>query len=114
MEIAAAIPSQYKVRRGEGKYIFKRALRGLVPDEVLDRPKMGFSIPIDRWFRGELRSVGEAKLLASDSFVSTLFEVAPIRRWWDEHQRGIRDHSYTLWALLMLESWGRRFGGRLR
>ena len=114
MEVAAAIPSEYKVRRGEGKYIFKRALRGLVPDEVLDRPKMGFSIPIDRWFRGELRPVVEARLLTPDAFVGTLFERAPLRRWWDEHQRGVRDHSYTLWALLMLESWGRRFGGRLR
>jgi asparagine synthase (glutamine-hydrolysing) len=109
MEYAAAIPADLKLRGGEGKYIFKRALRGLVPDEVLDRRKMGFSVPLDRWFRNGLRRPFEDRVLASDAFTATLFEQSAIKRWWGEHQLGVRDHSYALWALLVLEHWGRRF-----
>jgi asparagine synthase (glutamine-hydrolysing) len=109
LETAASIPSDLKLRGGEGKYIFKRALRGLVPDEVLTRKKMGFSVPLARWFRQDLRAPFEERVLARDAYVASLFDPAPIRRWWSEHQSGLRDHSYPLWALLALEHWGRRF-----
>ncbi len=113
LETAAAIPAALKLHGGEGKYIFKRALRGLVPDEVLTRRKMGFSVPLARWFRGELRAPFEERVLARDAYVATLFDPAPIRRWWGEHQSGVRDHAYPLWSLLALEHWGRRFQGGL-
>ena len=93
VEHAATIPPELKLRGGEGKYIFKRALRGLVPDEVLTRPKMGFSVPLDRWFRGDLREPFERRVLGAGSFSESLFQPAAIRCWWDEHQRGARDHS---------------------
>jgi len=109
VEHVAAIPADLKIHKGTGKYIFKRALEGLVPDEVLTRRKMGFSVPLDLWFRGELRAPFEERVLAPGSFVESLFEPAAVRALWDEHQRGSRDRSYPLWGLLVLEHWGRRF-----
>jgi asparagine synthase (glutamine-hydrolysing) len=111
VEHAAAIPAAMKLKHGEGKYIFKRALRGLLPEEVLARPKMGFGVPLDRWFRGDLKRPFEERVLAPGSYLESHFEPAAIRALWNEHQSGARDHSYGLWALLTLEHWGRRFGG---
>ncbi len=113
MEYAASIPACWKLHEGEGKYVFKKALEGVVPDEILRRPKMGFSIPLARWLRQDLRPAFESQVLREDSYLSSFFHPEPIRRWWLEHLRGQRDHSYALFALLMLEAWGRRFlGGR--
>jgi asparagine synthase (glutamine-hydrolysing) len=109
MEYAARIPAHYKLRNGEGKYIFKRALRGLLPAEVMNRHKMGFSIPLAQWFRGELKGMFEERVLTSKAFVGQLFDPVPIQQWWNQHQRGTRDFSAHLWALLVLESWGKRF-----
>ncbi len=109
MEHVARIPSHYKLRAGEGKYIFKQALHGLVPHEILYRPKMGFSIPLAQWLRRELKAVFEARVFAREAFVADWLEVGAIRLWWQQHQRGTRDYAQHLWAVLMLESWGRRF-----
>ncbi len=109
MEFAASIPAHYKLRRGEGKYIFKKALAEVVPPEILNRPKMGFSVPLARWFRGDLKGVFEERVFSHHGFIGDLFDVSPIRRWWAQHQRGIRDYSTHLWALLVLECWGERF-----
>ena len=108
LEYAAGIPACWKLHGSEGKHIFKKALRTVLPGEVLDRPKMGFTIPLARWLRNELRPVFEASVLRPDSFLSGMFDPVPIRRWWGQHLRGQRDHSNTLYALLVLEAWGRR------
>ncbi|MBI5855787.1 MAG: amidotransferase 1, exosortase A system-associated [Nitrospirae bacterium] len=109
MELAARIPSRFKLRHGEGKYILKQVLRDLVPAEAMNRPKMGFSIPLAQWFRGDLKSPFEERMFAKQSFVSEIMDTEAIRGWWALHQRGLRDYAYHLWALLVLESWGRRF-----
>lgn len=109
MEHAARIPAHYKLRNGEGKYIFKQALRELVPREILYRPKMGFSIPLAQWLRHDLKSVFEERVFARDAFVSAWLEPSALRRWWQQHQRGTRDYAYPLWAVLMLECWARKF-----
>jgi len=109
MEHAAGIPAGDKLRGGEGKYILKQALAGLLPEAVLHRPKMGFAIPLAGWLRGELKEAFEDAVLAPDAFLAGLCDPAPIRRWWSQHQRGTRDYAYHLWALLVLERWGRRF-----
>lgn len=111
MEYAAGIPARYKLRRGEGKHLFKQALAGIVPSEILNRPKMGFSIPLARWFRKDLKGMFEERVFSKNAFLDTLFHRAPIQQWWTQHQRGTRDYSYYLWALLVLECWGRRFMG---
>jgi asparagine synthase (glutamine-hydrolysing) len=112
MERAATIPASYKLRRGEGKFIFKQSLRGTLPSEVIDRPKMGFTIPLARWFRKELRPTFESTVLAPDAYVAEHFEGEALRRMWSLHQQGRRDLAPYLWALLVLEQWGRRFQRR--
>jgi asparagine synthase (glutamine-hydrolysing) len=80
-----------------------------VPDEAMNRPKMGFSIPLSRWFRGELKGMFEERVFAPGAFLQDYLDPRPIRQWWDHHQRGLRDYSNHLWALLVLECWGQRF-----
>ena len=109
MEFAASLPPALKLRGNAGKYVLKEAVRGLLPDETLNRTKMGFSEPLARWLRGELRPLFEERMFSKDAFVGDLFDVAPIRTWWDRHQSGVSDFAPELWALLVLESWGRRF-----
>jgi asparagine synthase (glutamine-hydrolysing) len=112
MERAAAIPAAYKLRGGEGKYIFKRSLSGTLPSEVLDRPKMGFTIPLARWFRNELRPMFESAVLSPDAYLGAYFDQGTIRSMWNLHQQGRRDFAPYLWALLVFERWGRRFEWR--
>jgi asparagine synthase (glutamine-hydrolysing) len=109
VEYAAGIPPGYKLRHGQGKYILKKALEGLLPHNILYRRKMGFSLPLARWFRGELKGSFEARVLRKDAFVAELFDQASIRQWWMQHRRGTRDYAPHLWALLVLECWGERF-----
>ena len=109
MEYVARIPAGYKLHAGEGKYIFKKALAELLPKEVMARTKMGFSIPLATWFRGPLRKSFDERIFTKGAFIENLFDVAPIRQWWEQHQRGTRNYAPELWALLVLEYWGRRF-----
>jgi asparagine synthase (glutamine-hydrolysing) len=109
MEYAASIPASYKLRGGEGKYIFKKVLAQVLPSEILRRPKMGFSIPLAHWFRHDLKPSFERGVLTKHSVVSEFFDLQSIQQWWTQHQRGTRDYAPMLWALLALEHWGRRF-----
>jgi asparagine synthase (glutamine-hydrolysing) len=72
---------------------------------------MGFSIPLAKWFRKDLKEVFEGKVLTEKAFSKTFFNLDPVRGWWAQHQRGTRDYSYHFWMLLVLEFWGRRFFG---
>lgn len=109
MEFTATIPANFKLRGNEKKYILKRALEGLVPHENLYRKKMGFSIPLVHWFKGELKPYFEEVVLASDSFIRTIFIESTIRKLLNEHVRGRVDNSNRLWALLTLELWHKEF-----
>ena len=109
MEYAACIPAAYKLRHGEGKYIFKKSLGGLLPVNILYRPKMGFSIPLAQWLRGDLKSTFEERILAKDAYIGNFYNLDVIQRWWGHHQRGMRDYAPYLWALLILECWCQRF-----
>jgi asparagine synthase (glutamine-hydrolysing) len=107
METAARIPSHLKLNNGNGKYIFKKAIAGVLPRDILERKKQGFAIPLATWFRGELRELAEHSLLcAEDGILNTAF----LRKIWSQHQRCICDRSMHLWAALMFRKWGTRFG----
>jgi asparagine synthase (glutamine-hydrolysing) len=109
MEFAAAIPFNLKVRGRVKKYILKRALAGLLPDQILHRPKMGFGVPIDHWLRHELRDMAYDTLLSPRAIGRGYFRRDSLRRLLDEHAQRKAAWHYLLWTLLMLELWHLRF-----
>ncbi len=108
MELAARIPSGFKLRGREGKYIFKRAMTPLLPPEVLARRKQGFVVPLAEWLRGDLRELAESALFDSAANDGWL-ERQAVAKLWQQHQSGWRDTSRPLWAMLMFRMWQRTF-----
>ena len=106
MELAAAIPSQLKLRARTGKYIFKKAMADVLPQDILDRRKQGFAIPLDRWFRQELKDVAWEAIFKHDDGI---LNKAYLKKIWDEHQRKTFDRSAHLWAVLMYRKWRETF-----
>jgi asparagine synthase (glutamine-hydrolysing) len=104
VEWAARLPSELKLKGAEGKHVLKRALEPALPSEVLYRTKMGFAVPLARWFRGPLRQRVRDSLLGSRLLDSGYFDAACVQRLIDEHQSGVRDHATPLWTLLMFDA----------
>ncbi len=107
-ELAARLPLAYKLRGRTGKYLLREAFRELIPPPILQRPKMGFGVPLDHWFRGELQPLLRDYLLGDRAQARGYFRPETVHRLVDEHTRGQQDHAYRLWALLILEAWHRR------
>lgn len=106
LELSAKIPFNLKLKgTNNKKYILKEALRGLVPDEVMDRPKMGFGIPIDHWFRNELKSYAYTKLLDGELIRQGIVRRDTVQRILDQHMETKINYSPHIWALLTLELW---------
>lgn len=109
MEFAASLPAGYKLRGLTTKYLLKQALRGLLPKENLSRKKMGFGVPLGRWFRGELRQFVSETILAERTLMRGYFKPEALRHLVEQHVEGRRDYAQQLWTLLMLELWHREF-----
>lgn len=109
MEFAASIPADLKVRGGQKKWIFREALRGWLPDEILDRPKQGFSIPVSDWFRAELRDEVREVLLDERTLARGYFRPAAVHNLLARQAAGVDTASKRVWALFMLEQWHREF-----
>ena len=107
MELAASIPSSLKLRGMNGKYIFKKALGNILPEAVLHRRKMGFGVPLARWFRRDLKELAYSVIFSQNR--DSLLNESTVKRVWQEHQRGLRDRSTELWTLLMFRLWERQF-----
>ncbi len=107
MQFAASLPGNLKLHGRDGKHILKSAMRGVLPDEILDRKKMGFGVPLVRWFRDELRDLPRDVLLDPGATQRGYFNRSEIEGLIDEHQQSRADHSFRLWALLQLEMWHR-------
>lgn len=104
-ELTWRFPPTLKVRGGEGKWALRQVLYKHVPRELIDRPKSGFAIPVGQWLRGPLRSWAE-NLLAEDRLRREgYFHPRPIRKRWSEHLSGSRDHTASLWTVLMFQAW---------
>lgn len=106
LELTAQIPFGLKLKGlNNKKYILKEALRGLIPDEILFRPKMGFGVPIDTWFRGELKAYSTDKLLRGELVTRGLFERVAIEKILHTHVSTNINYAPQIWALLTLELW---------
>lgn len=105
VEFAWRVPQSMKIREGQGKWLLRQVLHRYVPKEMVERPKMGFGVPIDTWLRGPLREWAEflidEKRLSKEGF----FNPTPIREKWAEHLSGKRNWQYLLWDVLMFQAW---------
>ncbi len=109
VELAVQMPISLKMPYLNGKHILKRTFSDLLPPEIVKRPKMGFGVPLDSWFRGELVGYLRNVLLDSHTLGRGYFRPDAVRRLVDDHQAGRWDHSYRLWSLLFFELWHRMY-----
>jgi asparagine synthase (glutamine-hydrolysing) len=109
VEFAASLPVRLKYRGGKGKWLLRQAFGHLLPPEVFSRKKMGFGVPLDYWFRNELRELTRDTLLSDSARSRQFFRPESVQKLFDEHDRRFFDHSARLWALVMLETWLRQW-----
>ena len=112
VEFAWTLPPAFKIRDGQGKWLLRQVLYGRVPREVVDRPKMGFSIPIDDWLRGPLRTWGEEVIEGDGVDCDGVLRAEPVRHEWREFISGRRRMGLSLWAVLMFNAWHSRWVAR--
>ena len=108
VEWMATIPPNYKLRSGQGKYIFKKALESRIPNDILYRNKMGFAVPLSDWFRGPLKTRVEESLCGERMLDSGIFNADFVKKIAKDHISKRFDHSAIVWSLLMYEAFQRR------
>jgi asparagine synthase (glutamine-hydrolysing) len=108
VEFAWKLPRRLRVRAGESKWLLRRVLDRYVPRELVERPKMGFGVPLASWLRGPLRDWAE-DLLDPQKLGGGYLDITAVRRLWSDHVDGGRNWAYALWTILMFEAWRRRW-----
>jgi len=114
VRFASSLPASFKIRNGRRKHVLKEAAAGLLPSEILARPKQGFAVPLNVWFRGGVRELFADTLLSRRSLERGYFQTEFVRRLVDEHLEGRRDHSWQLWQLVVFEKWHQQVDAAVR
>jgi asparagine synthase (glutamine-hydrolysing) len=110
IEFAATLPPETKFRKGEKKIILKKAFLDDLPHEILERKKMGFSVPLAKWLQSELKDIAHSLIFEEkNTGLATYFRIHAIEELWQEHQAGTKDHSTVLWSLLMFQIWWKEY-----
>ena len=109
VEFSWHLPPEWKASPGRSKYLLRRVLDRYVPRTLIDRPKMGFAVPIDSWLRGPVRDWAESLLDENRLRSEGVLDPAPIRAKWREHLNGTRNNQYLLWDVLMFQAWKERW-----
>lgn len=105
LEFAATLPSALKFHKGEKKHILKNAFKRLLPEDILYRKKMGFSVPLANWLREEIKDLAEDYLFNRGCGIQQFFNMPVVFELWEEHQSKKTDHSTLLWSLLIFQMW---------
>jgi len=118
MEFACTIPSALKFNTKDGKvekkYLLKEAFKDYLPDDILYRKKMGFSVPLASWLRTELKEITEERLLNRTDGLSRFFKPEQIAKLWHEHKTEKKDHATVLWSMLMFQMWWDRYAEEIK
>lgn len=109
VEYAANIPSALKLNGKEKKYILKKAFEKMLPEDVLYRKKMGFSVPLAHWLRSELFEVADGVFAAEEGGLAQCFDMNKVRRLWQNHQQGRDENTQELWSMVAFELWWRAY-----
>jgi asparagine synthase (glutamine-hydrolysing) len=107
MEYVAQMPSQLKLNGQQGKYIFKKMAENNLPKQIIKRKKMGFSIPLDDWFRNELRNIFLKEVLEKNTGMEEFFNMRFLQSLWRKHQLNLKNYGVQLWAVLMFAKWSK-------
>ena len=105
LELAATLPSRMKVRHGTTKWLLRTVYRDFLPKGATSRPKRGFSVPIDEWFRGPLNEMFHDTVLTNRGPIQGLLDLTAVRSLFERHASGLTRHGISLWSILMLTQW---------
>ena len=108
VEFTARMPREMKLRGGTTKWILREAMKGILPAEILERPKMGFPVPVGNWFRGEFKHIVDEYVLSDRAMERGIFDAGFVRKLVAEHNAG-ENHDERIWSLVNFEIWQRRF-----
>jgi asparagine synthase (glutamine-hydrolysing) len=109
-EFISSLPDRYRIRRNESKWLLREGMKQLLPEAIINRPKVGFRVPMSDWFRGPMRDYLCDHLLGVDSKTNCLYSKEHLLKYINEHLNGKQNHEKLLWALLNLEIWQREYG----
>ncbi len=107
-EYVWSLPEHYKIRDGQGKWLLRQVLKQHVPEELYNRPKQGFTIPVGEWLRNDLREWAE-DLLSEEKLTENGLNTNAIRKLWNNHLKGQGGHSVFLWTILTYQAWNERW-----